>query len=46
MIELDPGYADAIVRRWQALTGGSASHAMSGCCFDKIACEAEAANAL
>ena len=29
-IELDPAYVDTIVRRWQALTGGSARHAVSG----------------
>ena len=28
-IELDPGYVDTIIRRWQALTGGSARHAES-----------------
>jgi hypothetical protein len=44
-LELDPGYADTIIRRWQALTGGSARHAASGRSFDDLACEAEAANA-
>ena len=44
-LELDPGYADTVVRRWQALTGGSACHAVSGRSFDDLACEAEAANA-
>src|SRR6202040_1517804 len=29
-LELDPAYIDTIVRRWQALTGGSARHAASG----------------
>jgi hypothetical protein len=33
------------VRRWQALTGGSARHAASGRSFDDLAHEAEAANA-
>lgn len=29
-LELDPGYVDANIRRWQALTGGIACHATSG----------------
>jgi DNA modification methylase len=44
-IELDPGYADTIIRRWQALTGGSARDALSGRSFDDLAREAGAANA-
>ena len=44
-IELDAGYVDTIVRRWQALTGGSARHAVSGRSFDDLAREAEATNA-
>jgi DNA modification methylase len=44
-MELDPGYVDTIIRRWQALTGGSARHAASGRSFDDLAREAEAANA-
>ena len=44
-LELDPAYVDTIIRRWQALTGGSASHAASGRSFDDLVCEAEAANA-
>jgi DNA modification methylase len=44
-LELDPAYLDTAVRRWQALTGGSALHAASGCCFDDLAREAEAADA-
>src|SRR5438105_9842167 len=44
-LELDPAYVDTIVRRWQALTGGSARHAASGRSFDDLAREAEAANA-
>src|ERR1700680_3575760 len=44
-LELDPLYVDTIVRRWQALTGGSARHAASGRSFDDLAREAEAANA-
>jgi hypothetical protein len=35
----------SIVRRWQALTGGSARHALSGRNFDDLAGEAEAAHA-
>jgi DNA modification methylase len=44
-LELDPGYVDTTVRRWQALTGGSARHAASGRSFDDLAREAEAAHA-
>jgi hypothetical protein len=44
-MELDPGYVDTIVRRWQVLTGGSARHALSGRNFDDLAREAEATNA-
>jgi DNA modification methylase len=44
-LELDPAYVDTIVRRWQALTGGSARHAMSGRHFDDLAREAEAGRA-
>jgi DNA modification methylase len=43
-LELDPVYVDTILRRWQALTGGSARHATSGRSFDDLAREAEAAN--
>ena len=44
-LELDPAYVDTIVRRWQALIGGSALHAASGRSFDDLAREAEATNA-
>jgi DNA modification methylase len=44
-LELDPAYVDTIVRRWQALTGGSARHAASDRSFDDLVQEAEAANA-
>jgi DNA modification methylase len=44
-LELDPAYVDTIVRRWQALTGGTAHHAASGRSFDDLAREAEVANA-
>jgi DNA modification methylase len=44
-LELDPAYVDTIVRRWQALTGGSVHHAASGRSFDDLACDAEAADA-
>jgi hypothetical protein len=44
-LELDPAYVDTIVRRWQALTGGSAHHAASGRNFDDLVREAGAANA-
>jgi DNA modification methylase len=45
-LEFDPAYVDTIIRRWQRLTGGSASHAVSGRSFDDLADEAEAANAV
>ena len=44
-LELDPAYVDTTIRRWQALTGGSARHAASDRSFDDLAREAEAANA-
>jgi DNA modification methylase len=44
-LELDPAYADTIIRRWQGLTGGAAYHAASGRSFDDLAREAEAADA-
>jgi hypothetical protein len=44
-LELDPGYIDATIRRWQALTGGSARHAASDRSFDDLAREAEAIHA-
>src|SRR5205823_288816 len=44
-LELDPGYVDTIIRRWQTLTGDSARHAASGRNFDDLARETEAANA-
>jgi hypothetical protein len=45
-LELDPGYVDTVIRRWQALTGGSARHAVSGRSFDDLAREMEAGNAV
>ena len=44
-LELDPGYTDTIVLRWQALTGETACHAVSGGSFDDLAREAEVVNA-
>jgi DNA modification methylase len=44
-LELDPAYVDTIVRRWQALTGGSARHAASGRTFDDLTREPEPADA-
>jgi hypothetical protein len=43
-IELDAGYVDTTVRRWQALTGDKARHAASGRSFDDLAREAEGAS--
>jgi len=45
-LELDPAYVDTTIRRWQALTGGSARHVASGRSFDDLAHEAEAADVL
>jgi DNA modification methylase len=45
-LELDPAYVDTTVRRWQALTGGSARHGASGRSFDDLAREAEVTDAL
>ncbi len=36
-LELDPGYVDVAVRRWQRLTGESAVHADTGLAFEEIA---------
>ena len=44
-LELDPAYVDTIIRRWQAQTGCSARHAVTGRSFDDLAREAEAADA-
>jgi len=44
-LELDPGYVDTIIRRWQALTGVPARHAVSRRSFDGLAGEVEVGNA-
>ena len=44
-LELDPGYVDTAIRRWQTLTGDQARHAGTGRYFDDLVREAEAANA-
>jgi DNA modification methylase len=36
-IELDPGYVDVAIRRWQALSGEEAVHAESGIAFEELA---------
>jgi DNA modification methylase len=43
-LELDAGYVDTTVRRWQALTEGSARHAATDRSFDDLTREAEAAH--
>ena len=43
-LELDPAYVDTTIRRWQALTGGSARNAASNRSFDDLAREAEVAD--
>lgn len=42
-LELDPLYVDVAVRRWQALTGDAAVHAVAGQTFDEVAAVAESA---
>jgi DNA modification methylase len=37
VIELDPLYADLIIRRWQLATGGTAIHTESGGSYDELA---------
>jgi DNA modification methylase len=44
-LDLDAAYVDTTVRRWQALTGESAHHAVSGRSFDDLAGEAEVVDA-
>jgi DNA modification methylase len=44
-LELDGGYVDVAVRRWQKLTGGVALHAISGRSFDDLARNSENADA-
>ena len=44
-LDLDPGYVDTAIRRWQTLTGDKARQAATGCYFDDLVREAEAANA-
>jgi DNA modification methylase len=39
VIELDPGYADVIVRRWQNYTGQTAQREQDGRSFEQIAAE-------
>jgi DNA modification methylase len=39
-LELDPGYVDTAIRRWQTLTGEKARHAVTGRSFDDLAGEA------
>ena len=44
-VEIDPRYVDTIVRRWQAYTGESARHAVSGKSFNEVEAEAEECDA-
>ena len=37
LIEIDPAYVDVAIRRWQKLTGGSATHGASGHTFSDVA---------
>jgi DNA modification methylase len=45
-LELDPLHVDTGLHRWQALTGGTARHAISGRSFDDLAAEVGAADAV
>jgi DNA modification methylase len=45
-LELDPLHVDTGLHRWQALTGGTARHAVSGHSFDDLAAEIEAVDAV
>jgi DNA modification methylase len=38
-LELDPGYVDTIIRRWQAFSGEGARHAETGRSFDDLESE-------
>jgi DNA modification methylase len=38
-LELDPGYVDTAIRRWQTWTGQQARHALSGRLFDDLEAE-------
>src|SRR5215467_1221267 len=40
-LELDPSYVDTAIRRWQALTGDKAVHALSGKSFAELQTTAE-----
>jgi DNA modification methylase len=44
-LDLDSAYVDTTIRRWQALTGESAHHAVSGRSFDDLASAAEVVDA-
>ena len=45
-LELDPGYVDTAIRRWQTLTGDKARQADTGRYFDDLASTVEATNAV
>jgi DNA modification methylase len=38
-LEIDPGYVDVVIRRWQAFTRDHAVHASDGHTFDELAAE-------
>jgi hypothetical protein len=42
LIELDPKYADVIVRRWQDWTGQQATREADGLAFDQAASDSSA----
>ena len=36
-LEIDAGYIDVAIRRWQSFTGKDAIHVETQCCFDQLA---------
>lgn len=41
LIEIEPRYVDVTIRRWQAMTGKQAYHAMTGAFFNEVVMEVE-----
>jgi DNA modification methylase len=35
-LELDPKFVDTAIRRWEAFTGGTATHAATGCSLAEL----------
>jgi DNA modification methylase len=43
-IEIDPIFADLIIKRWQSFTGASAVHEPSGKSFDELVHDRQVSN--